>query len=71
MTFDYTFFFSVEERKDKTVKNISSAKNKIRYEIQELNERLKLRKESIQKLKDELSKVEEHINIEELVEAVT
>ncbi|CAC5407249.1 YEATS4 [Mytilus coruscus] len=60
-----------EEKKEKTLKNIVSAKNKIQYEIQELNERLKQRKEMIQKLKDELSKVDEHINIEELVEAVT
>lgn len=64
-------FFSVEEKKEKTKQNIVSAKNKIQYEIQELNERLKQRKEMIQKLKDELSKVDEHINIEELVEAVT
>jgi len=48
-----------------------TAKNNIRYEIQEFNERLKQRKEMIQKLKDELSKVDEHINIEELVESVT
>ncbi|XP_052102912.1 YEATS domain-containing protein 4-like [Mytilus californianus] len=60
-----------EEKKEKTKGNIVSAKNKIQYEIQELNERLKQRKEMIQKLKDELSKVDEHINIEELVEAVT
>ncbi|XP_052102914.1 YEATS domain-containing protein 4-like [Mytilus californianus] len=60
-----------EEKKEKTMKNSVSAKNKIQYEIQELNERLKQRKEMIQNLKDELSKVDEHINIEELVEAVT
>jgi peptidoglycan hydrolase CwlO-like protein len=64
-------FFQVEEKKEKTLNNIVTAKNKIRYEIQELNERLKQRKEMIQKLKDELSKVDEHINIEELVESVT
>lgn len=60
-----------EEKKEKTLNNIVTAKNTIRYEIQELNERLKQRKEMIQKLKDELSKVDEHINIEELVESVT
>lgn len=65
------FFFQVEEKKEKTLNNIVTAKNTIRYEIQELNERLKQRKEMIQKLKDELSKVDEHINIEELVESVT
>ena len=65
------FFFQVEEKKEKTLNNIVTAKNNIRYEIQEFNERLKQRKEMIQKLKDELSKVDEHINIEELVESVT
>lgn len=68
---NFFFFFQVEEKKEKTLNNIVTAKNTIRYEIQELNERLKQRKEMIQKLKDELSKVDEHINIEELVESVT
>lgn len=36
-----------------------SAKSKIRYEIQELNERLKQKKESIQVLKDHLEKLED------------
>ena len=35
-----------------------TAKNKIRYEISELNERLKQKKQTIQKLKDDISKLE-------------
>ena len=35
-----------------------SAKNKIRYEISELNERLKQSKELINKLKDDINKKE-------------
>lgn len=48
-----------EEKKEKTLEKIMSAKSKIRYEIQELNERLKQKKESIQVLKDHLEKLED------------
>lgn len=41
------------------MEKILSAKTKIRYEIQELNERLKQKKESIQTLKDHLEKLED------------
>lgn len=41
------------------MEKILSAKTKIRYEIQELNERLKQKKESIQVLKDHLEKLED------------
>ena len=50
--------FSVEEKKGKTLNKIVTAKNKIRYEISELNERLKQKKQTIQKLKDDISKLE-------------
>ena len=50
--------FSVEEKKDRTLNNILSAKNKIRYEISELNDRLKASKESNAKLKAEIAKLE-------------
>lgn len=52
-------FFTVEEKREKTVSNILNAKNKIRYEIAELNERLKQSKEVIQKYKNEILKMEE------------
>ncbi|XP_074655607.1 YEATS domain-containing protein 4-like [Tubulanus polymorphus] len=48
-----------EEKKTKTLHNIMNAKNKIRYEISELNERLKQSHEAIHKLKDEIKTVEE------------
>lgn len=47
-----------EEKKEKTLTKIENAKKKIRYEITELNERLKQKKQTIQKLKDEISKLE-------------
>lgn len=47
-----------EEKKEKTLNKILTAKNKIRYEISELNERLKQKKQTIQKLKDDISKLE-------------
>ncbi|XP_013395654.1 YEATS domain-containing protein 4 isoform X2 [Lingula anatina] len=47
-----------EEKKEKTLNSVIAAKNKIRYEISELNERLKHSKESIQKFKDEIAKLE-------------
>ena len=50
--------FSVEEKKERTLNNILSAKNKIRYEISELNDRLKASKESNAKLKAEIAKLE-------------
>lgn len=57
--FPIFLFVSVEEKKERSLNNIISAKNKIRYEISELNERLKQSKESIAKLKSEISKMEE------------
>ena len=48
----------VEEKREKTVVKIENAKRKIRYEIAELNERLKQKKLTIQKLKDEISKLD-------------
>jgi len=47
-----------DERKEKTLNNILSAKNKIRYEISELNERLKQSKEAISKFKEEITKLD-------------
>ena len=50
--------FTVDEKKEKSLNKILNAKNKIRYEISELNERLKQKKQTIQKLKDDISKLE-------------
>ena len=51
-------YVAVEEKKEKTLASILSAKKKIRYEISELNERLKSSKEAIQKFKEEITKLE-------------
>lgn len=55
---------SVDEKRERTLNNIMSAKNKIRYEISELNDRLKQSKESIAKLKMEIAKMEEDDRID-------
>lgn len=52
--------FSVDEKRERTLTNILSAKNKIRYEISELNERLKQSKELIQQFKDDITKRDDH-----------
>ena len=49
---------SVEEKQQKTSKNIMTAKSKIRHEISELNERLKQNKDAIQKFKEEIRKLD-------------
>ena len=56
--FFFFFFFSVEEKKEKTLQNILNAKNKIRIEINDLKERLKLSKETIIKFKAEITKIQ-------------
>jgi YEATS domain-containing protein 4 len=48
----------VEEKKEKSLQNILNAKNKIRYEISDLKERVKLAKETIAKFKAEITKVQ-------------
>ncbi|KAK7093862.1 YEATS domain-containing protein 4-like [Littorina saxatilis] len=47
-----------EEKKEKTLGNIQAAQKKIRYEISELNDRLKAAKEGNAKLKAEIAKLE-------------
>ncbi|XP_071446152.1 YEATS domain-containing protein 4 [Hetaerina americana] len=47
-----------EEKKEKTLQTILNAKNKIRFEIGDLKERLKLAKETIAKFKNEIGKVQ-------------
>ncbi|WAR25391.1 YETS4-like protein [Mya arenaria] len=60
-----------EEKKEKTVVKIENAKRKIRYEISELNERLKQKKMTIQKLKDEISKLDTHSTDTPVSESLT
>lgn len=45
-----------EEKKEKTLQNIMAAKNKIRHEINDLKDRLKMGKETVTKFKDEIEK---------------
>ncbi|XP_060077597.1 YEATS domain-containing protein 4-like [Ylistrum balloti] len=59
-----------DERKEKTLNNMKAANKKIRYEIQELNERLKQKKENINRLKEHINKVED-VDIQPDVESVT
>lgn len=47
-----------EEKKDKTLQNILNAKNKIRHEINDLRDKLKLAKETIAKFKSEINKMQ-------------
>ncbi|XP_064611236.1 YEATS domain-containing protein 4-like [Liolophura sinensis] len=47
-----------EEKREKTLNSILSAKSKIRYEISELNERLKQCKENINQLKIDIATME-------------
>jgi len=52
-----------EKKKEKTLSNVLSAKNKIRYEISELNERLKQSQEAITKFREEITKLDGDIDI--------
>lgn len=64
MLITFYWLVSVDEKRERTLNNIMSAKNKIRYEISELNDRLKQSKESIAKLKMEIAKMEEDDRID-------
>ncbi|XP_076315308.1 YEATS domain-containing protein 4 Gas41 isoform X1 [Tachypleus tridentatus] len=61
---DYLFFYLilVEEKKDKSLSAILSAKNKIRVEINDMKEKLKVARETISKFKDEISQLEKSQN---------
>lgn len=54
----YKHEFDFEEKKEKTLQAILSAKNKIRLEVADLKERLKVARETIDKYKTEISKLE-------------
>lgn len=54
------FAFSVEDKKEKTLKSILEAKQKVRNEIIVLKNRLKLARETISQFKDEIAKVQDN-----------
>jgi len=49
---------TVEEKKKRTMSNLTGAKNKLQIEIGELNDRLKQTREAITKFKEEIIKLE-------------
>ncbi|XP_013778977.1 YEATS domain-containing protein 4-like isoform X1 [Limulus polyphemus] len=51
-----------EEKKEKSLSAILSAKNKIRVEINDMKEKLKIARETISKFKDEISQLEKSQN---------
>ncbi|XP_064460064.1 YEATS domain-containing protein 4-like [Ornithodoros turicata] len=52
-----------EEKKERTLNAILSAKNKIRHEIADLKERLKVARETIDKYKTEITKLESQVDV--------
>lgn len=52
------WFFSVEKKKVRTLQNIVEVKGKIKSEIVVLKDKLKLARETIEKFKNELAKVQ-------------
>ncbi|KAK3803668.1 hypothetical protein RRG08_023382 [Elysia crispata] len=53
-----------EEKKERTINKISNAHGKIRYEIDQMNEKLKRSKDAISKMKKEISKLEEGVIVD-------
>ncbi|KAK6964918.1 YEATS domain-containing protein 4 [Biomphalaria glabrata] len=53
-----------EEKKERTKNKINNAHSKIRYEIDQMNEKLKRAKDSIVKMKKEIAKLEEGVTID-------
>jgi YEATS domain-containing protein 4 len=50
----------VEEKKEKTLKTITDAKQKVKMEITVLKNRLKLAKETISQFKEEIAKLQDN-----------
>lgn len=61
---DYIFSVSVEEKKEKTIKNLLNAKEKIANEIADLREKVKLAKDTITKFKEEISKYQGDVPVD-------
>ena len=55
----YMHFFTDKEQEEKTLQSIAAARKKVKAEIQELSDKLKQSKETKQKLRDELAKLED------------
>lgn len=58
------FYISVEEKKEKTIKNLLNAKEKIANEIVDLREKVKLAKDTVAKFKEEISKYQGDIPVD-------
>lgn len=52
------FFVTVEEKKEKTLQKIVAVQPKLRSEINELKEKLRVAKETVAKFKEELAKIQ-------------
>ena len=57
--FLHALFFTDKEQEEKTLQSITAARKKVKAEIQELSDKLKQSKETKQKLRDELAKLED------------
>ena len=51
-------WFLVEDKKKKTLESILNAKSKVKNELVELKDRLQLAKETIQKFRDDVQKLQ-------------
>ncbi|MPC09344.1 hypothetical protein E2C01_001953 [Portunus trituberculatus] len=54
----------IEDKKEKTIKNLLNAKEKISNEIADLREKIKLAKDTITKFKDEISKYQGDMSVD-------
>lgn len=52
------FLLPVDEKKEKTMENINDAKQRVKTDINQLKDKLKLARETIAKFKTELNKVQ-------------
>ena len=56
--------FSVEEKKEKTMKNLLVAKEKISTEITDLRDKIKLAKDTIAKFKEDINRAQSEQNVD-------
>nr|XP_053640807.1 YEATS domain-containing protein 4-like [Cherax quadricarinatus] len=61
---EYKHDTDFEEKKEKTLKNVLSAKEKIANEIMDLREKIKLAKDTITKFKDEINKSQGDVSLD-------
>uniref|UniRef100_A0A6M2CWQ1 YEATS domain-containing protein 4 n=1 Tax=Rhipicephalus microplus TaxID=6941 RepID=A0A6M2CWQ1_RHIMP len=60
----YKHEYDFEEKKEKSLHSILQAKNKIRLEVADLKERLKVARETIDKYKSEINKLESQADVD-------